>query len=183
MVGLTPRKWRKIRAVIAEFFQIKDGFWHGKDLQELIVEARRQREKKSNAGKKGAEKRWQRQCDGNVSADANALPSQCPSPVPLPSSPPLTGLVLQAQDALMGKEEHRLDDMTEQQIIDFCQDLFGETFMKNHGGSWRIRLRENRSKVISVLRQVCADIREGHPIRHRGAYANDLWNRFAKGQN
>jgi uncharacterized protein YdaU (DUF1376 family) len=180
MVGLTRRKWRKMRAVIAVFFQIKTGLWHHKNLEGLIAEARRQREKKSKAGKAGAEKRWQRHYDGNDSVDANALPSQCPSPVPLPSSPSLTGLVLQAQDALAGKQEHRLDDMTEQQIIDFCHDLFGEAFMKKHGGSWRIRLRENRSKVISVLRQVCADIREGHPIRHRGAYANDLWNRFAK---
>lgn len=180
MLGLTVRAWRKIRPAIQGFFDLNGGFWHHKNLEREIVKARNQRAKRSSAGRKGADARWQTHCDRSGSAHAGALPNQCPSPVPLPSSPPLTGLVLQARDALAEKEEHRLDDMTEQQIIDFCYDLFGEPFMKKHGGSWRIRVRENRPKAIRVLRQVCADLHEGHRIRHRGAYANDLWTRFAK---
>lgn len=77
------------------------------------------------------------------------------------------------------REEDTLEDMTEQQLIDFCCDRFGKDFMATHGGSWRLRARENRPKLIRVLRELCAEQRGGKLIRHAGAYANDLWNRFA----
>jgi hypothetical protein len=80
---------------------------------------------------------------------------------------------------MAGKEEDRLGSMTEQELIDLCCDRFGKDFMAKHGGSWRLRARESRPKLFRVLRELCAAQREGKYIRHAGAYANDLWNRFA----
>lgn len=105
LLGLSLAKWRKMRATIAEFFQIKDGFWSHKRIHRELESARKNREKRSKAGKKGADKRWQSQCDGNDSANANALPTQCPSPVPVPSSPSLTGLVYYKRQKRCGGEK------------------------------------------------------------------------------
>ncbi len=69
--------------------------------------------------------------------------------------------------------------MTEQEVMDYLHDLFGKQFFAKHGGSWRNRFRENKSRLFAVIREVRANQREGKHIRSPGAYANDLWNRFA----
>ena len=69
--------------------------------------------------------------------------------------------------------------MTEDQAMMRCRRLFGEETMAVHGGVWRLRQRERPGKLERVLAAVELDVREGKPIRHRGAYATFLWNMFA----
>src|SRR4026209_345578 len=111
LLGLRPAKWRKMRPTIAQFFQIKDGFWRHKRVDRELESARENRERLRNAGRKGASARWHRQCDRTGSGNTTALPPQCPSPVPAPSPSPATGLVLQAQKGLWENDEDRLDSM------------------------------------------------------------------------
>jgi uncharacterized protein YdaU (DUF1376 family) len=56
---LPPQRWAKLKPIIAEFFQVKGGFWHQKRADEEKKTAANHSEKKRAAGKEGAEKRWQ----------------------------------------------------------------------------------------------------------------------------
>lgn len=61
--------WRKMRPVMAGFFDIADGRWtHGRVERER-AKAASNVEKRSEAGKKGAAGRWQ--TDGNRNANVN----------------------------------------------------------------------------------------------------------------
>jgi hypothetical protein len=66
----------------------------------------------------------------------------------------------------------------EQYLIDLCHEVLGRDTMVTYGGSWRNRARENPDKLGRVLEEVSAMRREGKLIRHAGACANDLWERF-----
>lgn len=68
------------------------------------------------------------------------------------------------------KQEHRL--------MDRCRELFGEQNMATYGGNWRLRIRANAAKMMRVLADTEAAIREGRVRTTAGAYANDAWGRF-----
>lgn len=65
--------WKRLRPVLAQFFQIADGKWVQKRAEEELARARSFIDKKSEAGKKGAENRWR----------TNGEPNSKPMAVPL----------------------------------------------------------------------------------------------------
>lgn len=58
-------------------------------------------------------------------------------------------------------------------------DLVGPKTMKDYGGWYRNRLRENQGKFERVLNAVALDKREGVVARNWGGHFYDLWGRFA----
>lgn len=87
--------WRKIAATILAFFHDAADGWRHKRIDAELERARRNIEKRSQAGKKGAQSRWQPDGEGNDNRMATAMampsPSQwqndgTPSPSPSDSS-------------------------------------------------------------------------------------------------
>jgi uncharacterized protein YdaU (DUF1376 family) len=88
IVKASAAEWRKLRPVMAEFFTEKDGFWFQKRAETELSNAKRLTDAKAQAGRKGAESRWQK--DGTANGSAMAEPSVrddfaiAPSPSPIP---------------------------------------------------------------------------------------------------
>jgi len=81
-VKATRAEWRKLKPVLAPFFTERDGFWFNKRAELELARAHGLVEKKSRAGKAGANARWQG--DGNRMADALPPQRQTDAPLPLP---------------------------------------------------------------------------------------------------
>lgn len=85
---LPVREWQKHREIIAQLFTVKDGWWIQKRVEEELARARSNFKSKSEAGAKGAAKRWQKNGGANGTAIAEPLPSQCQTDATLPSPSP-----------------------------------------------------------------------------------------------
>lgn len=56
--------------------------------------------------------------------------------------------------------------------------LLREVLGENCAERWLARVHYEPLKLLRVLREVRAELREGKQIRNKEAYANDLWHRF-----
>lgn len=56
----TTAEWRRLRPALEPFFQIADGKWRQKRAEEELSKARNYMKAKSEAGKEGAKRRWQK---------------------------------------------------------------------------------------------------------------------------
>ena len=186
MIRVEPTVWQRLKPRVISFFIPSGGVLRNPKADKVYLEALAAMEASSKAGKKAAAARWKKDDDANAHADALPphMPAQCSSPVKsstpvtVPSNPS-TRLVVQAQEALSGGQEPILEDFTEQQVLDYCHDLFGKEFMEKHGGSWRKRFRERRAVLFATLRELREMQRTGKPIKHPGACGDDLFKRFA----
>lgn len=90
IVKATPAEWRRLRPVLAEFFEVDGERWvHGRAEKELRNAGQRQAAAKSKASG-AAQARWEKhrkQCSEHAPSIAQALPEQCPTPTPSPSPP------------------------------------------------------------------------------------------------
>ena len=77
---LNPDAWSNAKAMLIQFFSIEQGFWIHKRVEQEMVEAKVNQNKKHERAVKAAEARWK-----NATSNANAMPKQCPSPSPSPS--------------------------------------------------------------------------------------------------
>jgi uncharacterized protein YdaU (DUF1376 family) len=83
----TRSEWRKLKPVIAPYFQERDGLWFNRRAERELTRARSFVEKKSRAGKAGAGMRWQTDADANGKhdgkrmADGMAKPWQTDAPI------------------------------------------------------------------------------------------------------
>ena len=90
----TQAEWQVLRKILSPFFKILHGKWTQKRLTRERREAQHLQQARVNAGKKGAEHRWQTHTEGNSKTMARArVPEPYPepedSPSPLyPPSPP-----------------------------------------------------------------------------------------------
>lgn len=90
LAGITrasPVEWRKLRPVLAEFFEVIDGLWKHKRIDEERTRAETNTGKRAKAGATGAANRWHK--DSNAHGKPIAMPlanaSQNDGPSPLPS--------------------------------------------------------------------------------------------------
>lgn len=90
---LPPERWRQQRPAIARFFDIEDGEWRHKRVDEERRKAKENQAMKKERAKKGAAARWEKERTGNASSNApsnassnpDAMLDDCPSPSPSPS--------------------------------------------------------------------------------------------------
>jgi len=71
MAKVEYRQWRRLRPVMEEFWQIKDGQWSNARLLDELCESRQRRDTLSERGRANALKRWNR---GHASRNATAMP-------------------------------------------------------------------------------------------------------------
>lgn len=106
ITGLSAAAWRKMRPIIEAFFQIRDGHWHHKRIDQEMEAAKKNANRRSEQASKAAAGRWNRDAGGNAArnapsnagsnargiknedAESNAggHPGAIPSPSPSPSS-------------------------------------------------------------------------------------------------
>lgn len=60
-------EWRRVRPLVAGFFEIADGIWRHRRVERELDAARRRCESRSAIGRAGAEARWGKCADGNAS--------------------------------------------------------------------------------------------------------------------
>jgi hypothetical protein len=65
-------------------------------------------------------------------------------------------------------------------LVKRCHEILGRDTMVNYGGAWTNRAKSHPELLERVLGEVAAMRREGKVIRHAGACANDLWDRWSK---
>jgi uncharacterized protein YdaU (DUF1376 family) len=86
----TKAEWKKLRPIISEFFQIGDGVWVQKRAEEELRIAREKMDARSEAGKAGANARWQSDANANGKRNAkrmaNAPDTQWQNDAPIPST-------------------------------------------------------------------------------------------------
>lgn len=80
----SPAEWRRLRPVLSEFFQVGDGVWKQKRVDAELARAKAIRAKRSEAGAKGADGRWQTDDKPMANAMANAWQNDAISPSPPP---------------------------------------------------------------------------------------------------
>lgn len=81
---LERARWKKHRAVLSKLFRIENGEWRHKRIDEELVNARSNADRRSAKAKAAAEARW-----GNAPSNAPSMPQallgECPPPSPSPS--------------------------------------------------------------------------------------------------
>lgn len=82
----TPREWRNLRKVLAEFFRVEDGFWVQKRLDAELKKAQTNAKTNTDRAKKAASKRWGKEPADDAQSIAQATLDDCPSPSPLPKN-------------------------------------------------------------------------------------------------
>lgn len=82
----TPREWKKLREVLAEFFRLEDGFWVQKRLDAELIKAQKNAKTNADRAKKAASKRWGKDPADDAPSITQATLDDCPSPSPLPKN-------------------------------------------------------------------------------------------------
>jgi uncharacterized protein YdaU (DUF1376 family) len=87
IVRATPKEWKTLKPVMAEFFDCSNGVWRHQRIDQELVAAGANRAQKSAAGKASAVKRWG---NGKVTGVINPLQDPLqrqdnPTPTPTPS--------------------------------------------------------------------------------------------------
>lgn len=72
-----PKEWKTLRPVLAPFFVIDGGRWTQKRAEEELGRARHIMSERSEAGKSGAEKRWQTHGKRMANEVANVMANEC----------------------------------------------------------------------------------------------------------
>jgi uncharacterized protein YdaU (DUF1376 family) len=83
---LAPGPWKRARAAIAAFFQIKDGCWNHKRLDHERAKTFAITELRRMAGSSGADKRWGKPVANGMAKGLSEL-SQTPGQIDAPSQP------------------------------------------------------------------------------------------------
>ena len=82
---LSPDAWSNAKAMLKQFFIIEDGFLIHKRIEQELIDAKDNKDKKHKRAIAGANARWNKD-KNNANSNTNAMLKQCPSPLPLPLS-------------------------------------------------------------------------------------------------
>ena len=86
---LSPDAWSNAKAMLMQFFNIKDGYWIHTRVEKELALAMENKAKMHDRASKAAQARWDKQ-QNDATSNAQAMLKQCPSPSPSPSSTSLT---------------------------------------------------------------------------------------------
>ena len=86
---LSPDAWSNAKAMLMQFFSIKDGFWIHTRVEKELALAMENKAKMHDRASKAAQARWDKQ-QNYATSNAQAMLKQCPSPSPSPSPTSLT---------------------------------------------------------------------------------------------
>lgn len=81
---LSPDAWSNAKAMLMQYFSIEQGYWVHKRVEQELVDAAQNKDKKHQRAVKAADARWKKERN-DASSNAQALHKECPSPSPSPS--------------------------------------------------------------------------------------------------
>lgn len=165
---LTPGEWAECRTgVLAAFTLGIDTRWHQKRLRKEYQKLVAYQKERSETGRKGAISRW--------------LSHR--SAIGLANAPPLAkNGSSSSSSSSSSKKFHSLEALEfseEKPAMEAAELVLGEKCMKQFGGVWRKRYRENAEKFKRVVTAMLEEQNE-RTIQNPGGYADDLWKRFAE---
>jgi uncharacterized protein YdaU (DUF1376 family) len=102
---LTPKAWADMKPVLSAFFHISETSWQHGRVDREISKAKRMTEAKAEAGKKGSQRRWQK--DGEPIAEPSDSHRQTDAPSPSPSPSPSVAKATGAEAPLKAEEISR----------------------------------------------------------------------------
>lgn len=89
IVKATPKEWKALRPVLAEFFTVADGVWSHKRVEAELAASMVRKEKAASKAQAAAQARWERSSSNAPSnapsiacSSPQALLEQCPTPSP-----------------------------------------------------------------------------------------------------
>lgn len=74
---MSPAAWRKAKAAILGFFEVRDGVLIQKRVEKERARTAEIKERYSERGQKGAAKRWSNHNPSNASSNASSMPKRC----------------------------------------------------------------------------------------------------------
>jgi uncharacterized protein YdaU (DUF1376 family) len=86
------REWKRLRPIMARFFDIEDGLWKHGRIDDELAKAMAVTSSLSARGRRGAKARWEAEamvepmakaCNGHATANAQAMRGDAPSPSPV----------------------------------------------------------------------------------------------------
>jgi uncharacterized protein YdaU (DUF1376 family) len=89
IVKATPKEWKSLRPVLAEFFTVADGVWTQKRVEKELVASLQRKEKAHSKAQAAAQARWSqpiKDAPSIAASNAHALLEQCPTPSPISTS-------------------------------------------------------------------------------------------------
>jgi uncharacterized protein YdaU (DUF1376 family) len=93
IVKATPKEWKALRPVLAEFFTVADGVWVSKRAEQELADSLVRKEKAASKAQAAAQARWGKSpskppsnARGNAPSTPQAMHEQCPTPSPLNTS-------------------------------------------------------------------------------------------------
>ena len=91
----TPKEWKALRITLSEFFQVADGVWRHKRIDQELADALDKKTKSGSKAQAAALARWKdhkRDNSSNAPSNAPSIPQakhdECPTPSPTPSIKP-----------------------------------------------------------------------------------------------
>lgn len=81
---LSPDAWSNAKAMLMQYFSIEQGYWVHKRVEQEMLDAVENKDKKHERAVKAADARWKKARE-NATSNANAMLEECPSPSPSPS--------------------------------------------------------------------------------------------------
>lgn len=81
---LDKARWKKARTALQGMFQISNGVWKHKRVEEELRRAKEHAERRSKKAKTAAEARWAN-APSNARSNARSMLEECPTPSPSPS--------------------------------------------------------------------------------------------------
>lgn len=86
---LSASQWKRHRPTLARMFEVLDGEWRHKRIEEELAEAAENARRHSLRARNAAERRWDKHRESDASGNATSMPvallEKCPSPSPSPS--------------------------------------------------------------------------------------------------
>jgi uncharacterized protein YdaU (DUF1376 family) len=85
----TPKEWKALRPVLAEFFTVANGVWSHKRVEHELAGSLDRKEKAASKAQAAAQARWGKSSSNapsNAPSIPQALHEQCPAPSPLNTS-------------------------------------------------------------------------------------------------
>ena len=97
IVKATPKEWKSLRPILAGFFQIENGVWRHKRIDQELEDAGQKKAKATSKAQAAAQARWKdapRNAPSINQSDAPSIPQalhkECPTPSPIkPTSQPV----------------------------------------------------------------------------------------------
>lgn len=160
----SPDAWSITRAVLEPFFQVRDGFWFHKRVEQEYDKARKNRAVHHDRAVKAAKARWDKEnAQAMLVALPEDMPMQCPSPSPSPTPSKAVN-----QSSPSDLSPAKADNVPAQQVADAYNEICGDLYPQV------LKVTDKRRKAIRA--RWLADVK--NPDERKRTDSLEYWRRY-----